>query len=85
MKIEVHISGGPDLVIPVPNAILFSPKLLNWELQISGLSSSHTIPEIPPETVKKACAAIKEYRKDHGPWEIVRVESADGQTVIITV
>lgn len=85
MKIEVHAPGGPDLTIPLPNALLFSPALLNWGLKIGSRYSGHTIPEIPPDAVKQACKAIKDYTKQVGSWELVHVESADGATVIITV
>ena len=85
MKIEVHAPGGPDLTIPLPNAMLFSPALLNFGLKIGGRYSNHTMPEIPPEAVKLACKAIKDYRKQFGPWELVHVESTDCTSVIITI
>lgn len=85
MKIEVHAPGGPELSIPLPNAMLFSPTLLNWGLEIGGHYAGRAMPDIPPEAVKLACQAIKDYRETHGPWEMVRVETGDGTTVIITV
>ena len=85
MKIEVHAPGGPDLTIPLPNAMLFSPTLLNWGLKFSSRQSQGTIPEIPPEAVKQACKAIKDYTKTVGSWELVHVESSDGARVIITI
>lgn len=84
MKIEIHAADGPDMVIPVPNAMLFSPTLLNGWLKFTR-HSEWDMPEIPPETVKQACAAIKGYTKKVGSWEIVHVESAGGDTVIITI
>jgi len=85
MKIEVHAPGGPDLTIPLPNAMLFSPTLLNWGLKFSSRQSHGTMPEIPPEAVKQACKAIKDYTKTVGSWELVHVESSDGARVIITI
>lgn len=85
MKIEVHASGGPNMTIPMPNSMLFSPTLLNWGLKFIRRQSHRTMPEIPPETVKQACAAIKNYTKKVGSWELVHVESADGTAVIITI
>lgn len=85
MTIEVHVPGGPDLTIPFPNAMLFSPTLLNFGIWIGGRYSHGAMPEIPPETVKLACKAILDHRKKFGPWELVHVESSDGTTVIITV
>ena len=85
MKIEIHAPGGPDMSIPVPNAMLFSPTLVNLWLKFGVRCSDQTVPQIPPAAVKQACRAIKAYRKKSGPWELVRVESADGATVTITV
>lgn len=84
MKIEIHAANGPDMVIPLPNAMLFSPTLLNWGLKFTKWGD-RSIPEIPPETVKLACAAIKNYTKKVGSWELVHVESAYGASVIITI
>ena len=85
MKIEVHAPGGPDLTIPLPNALLFSPALLNFGIWIGDRYSHGAMPDIPPETVKLACQAILDHRNKFGPWELVHVESADGATVIIIV
>ena len=84
MKIEVHAPDGPVLTIPLPNALLFSSALWNGLLKISSRTAKNT-KEIPPETVKQACRVIKDYTKKAGPWELVRVESADGATVIIII
>ena len=81
MKIQIHAPGAPDMTIPLPNALLFSFTLWNGVIKIN----TDKVPEIPPEVTKKACAAIKRFRKDHGPWELVHVESADGSTVSITI
>ena len=84
MKIEVHAPDGPDLTIPLPNALLFSPTLWNRLLKFSSRSKK-SIPEIPSETIHQACRVIKEYVKIAGSWELVQVESADGATGVISV
>ena len=84
MKIEVHAPGGPDMTIPLPNAMLFSPTLWNGILKFSK-HSERDLPEIPPVAVKQACQAIKDYVKQVGSWELVQVESSDGARVIITI
>ena len=85
MKIQVFPQDGPTITIPLPNAMLFTPTVLNFGLWLGDRFSHRATPKIPPETVKKVCAAIKDYRKSAGPWELVHVESADGNTVIITI
>ena len=85
MTIQVFPKDGPTITIPLPNAVLFSPTVLNFSLWLGDRFSRHSTPEIPPETVKKLCTAIKDYRKQFGSWELVHVESADGNTIIITI
>lgn len=84
MKIELHSPDAPDITIPLPNALLFSFTLWDGVIKISK-NTAENVSEIPPEVIKKVCAAIKHFRKDHGPWELVHVESADGSTVSITI
>lgn len=81
MKIEVHSPDAPDITIPLPNSLLFSFTLWNGVIKIG----TKKLPEVPPEVIKQVCAAIKHFRKDHEPWELVHVESADGSTVSITI
>lgn len=85
MNIQIKKAGEKGFAIALPNAMLFSPTLVNWTLKFTSRQSHGTMPEIPPETVKLACRAIKDYTKKVGSWELVHVESADGAKVIITI
>ena len=84
MKIEVHAPGGPDLTIPLPNELLFSPALWSGLLKFSNHGEMR-LPEFSPETANRACKVIQDYTRKVGSWELVRVESSGGATVIITV
>lgn len=85
MKITVHSSSGQNITLPFPNAMLFSPTVVKLVLKLSETKTNHTMPDIPPETVDDLCRAIKLWNKTHGEWELVHVESAGGNTVIITI
>lgn len=85
MKIHIHDPGSKNLTISLPNAMLFSPTLLNLFVKVGVLHSDHKIPDIPKDTLRQICAVIKDYSKSHGSWELVHVESASGATVIITM
>lgn len=85
MKICIHSSAGQDMTIPVPNAMLFNPTLLGLWCKFGVSRSGHGMPEIPAESVQAICCALKNYAKIHGSWELVRVESANGDTVVITI
>lgn len=84
MKIEIHTPAGPDLAIPVPNALLFSSSLWNGLLTVTKHSEKN-IPEVSSQVTKQACRVLKEYVKQYGSLELIRVETTDGTTVTITV
>ena len=41
------------------------------------------MPDIPPETLQALSQCILDIKKKHGTWELVHVESADGDLVSI--
>lgn len=85
MKILIQSPGSADITIPVPNALLFSPTLLDLCLKTGAIQSGHKTPDIPKETVRQICAVLKNYSKTHGSWTLVQVESAGGAKVTITI
>ena len=84
MKITVH-NSNKDVNIALPNSMLFSPTLLNLLIQFGISWSEHKQIQFPPEAARQICGILKEYSKQHGPLELVRVDSANGDTVIITI
>ena len=85
MNITVKKDGGKEINIDLPNALLFSPTLLNNLIKFGVSHSDHKVPTLPPETTKQICTILKEYSRHHGPLELVRVDSAGGDQVIITI
>lgn len=84
MKIAVYRSGAKPVTVTLPNAMLFSPMVLKLVLGFSS-RKGRKMPEIPPVVIDRLCAAIKTVSREKGPWELVRVDSADGGTVVITI
>lgn len=84
MNVQVKSADGKGFTLPLPNAMLFSPTVLKLLLK-SAENISVEAPKIPPETIDRICAAIKDCKRIHGSWELVHVESAEGNTVIITI
>ena len=85
MNITVRKDGGKEINISLPNALLFSPTLLNILINFGVSHLDHKIPSLPPETTKHTCTILKEYSRHHGPLELVRVDSADGDQITITI
>ena len=84
MKIHIGRNGSKDVCLALPNAMLFSPALLNLVLRLTS-RSGRQLPQIPPAAVNRLCNAVNRFSRENGPWELVRVDTADGSTVIITV
>lgn len=83
MKIEVQTPDTSNITISLPNALLFSSALWNGVLKIGN--NAENIPDIPPEVTLKACLAIKDFNKTHKNWELVHVETSDGDIITITI
>ena len=84
MKITVRPHSGKNLTLALPNAMLFSPTVLQLVLRFAS-RRERKIPEIPPAVIDRLCAAMKTVTRKYGPWELVRVDSADGDTVVIEI
>lgn len=85
MNISVHNSSNKGIHIDLPNSLLFSPTPLNLLIQFGISRSEHKQIQFPPEAARQICKILKAYSKQHGPLELVRVDSANGDTVIITI
>ncbi len=80
---KVHIrSGERAFTITLPTRLLFSRGILKFSLKI-GKRYSDAIPNIPPEAVNTLCKEIRRIKKSHSSWELVNIQSADGEKVQI--
>lgn len=83
MKIRVR-SDEHNLTMVLPTALIFSKGLLKFGLRV-GRKYSSEVPDIPPEIIDALCAEIRRIKKKHGSWELVNVQSADGEHVQIMI
>lgn len=94
MRILVK-GGGYDIHIPIPTGMIFS-KASAWAwLKIVRNASSKYVPEkvnekadaffsnISDEAVYALCSEIMRVKRKYGSWDLVEVESADGEQVLI--
>ena len=84
MKIQVKKAEGRSITIPLPNWMLFNPPVIHFGLNIA-IKYSDQIPDIPPEAIDALCREIRIIQEQYGTWELVRVESARGNSVVITI
>lgn len=66
----------------LPTRFLFSKGMLKFGLWI-GRKYSDEVPDVPPEAVDALCDEIRRIKKSYGSWELVDVQSADGERVRI--
>ena len=99
MRIKVK-GNGHSFVIPVPTGLIFSKpsawiyiKLLRKDsgraaLHIPGdvdISMTQFFSNLPEEAVYAICAEIMRIKRTHGHWELLKVHSARGEEVSVTL
>ncbi len=84
MKISIKGSGR-EKHISLPNSLMFNQGT-GW---LAGTMGKKLAPEavegISPQAVKAILAELQRVKKRHGEWTLVEVESANGETVTITL
>jgi len=81
MKIKVR-SDAQNFTLLLPTRLIFSKTILKFGLRV-GKKYSDQVPDIPPEAVNALCNEIRRIKKTHGSWELVDVQSGDGEHVQI--
>ena len=81
MKIHIR-EEDRSFTIVLPTRLIFSKTILKFGLRI-GKKYSDQVPDIPPEAVDALCDELRRIKKKHGSWELVNVQSSDGEQVQI--
>lgn len=81
MKIIIR-SEERDFSIVLPTRLLFSKAVLKYGLKV-GKRYSNAVPDIPPAAVDALCDEIRRIKKTHSAWELVNIQTADGEKVQI--
>ena len=84
MRIKV-ISKDRHLNLVLPTRLVFSPVLVRFGLRIAQKYASKGTEQISPESVAQLCAEVCKIKKQYGSYELVEVQSADGEVVSIVL
>lgn len=84
MRIKVKASGLRQFTIAVPTGMIFSPMLVQLGLRI-GRKYSAEMPDISSRDLRAICKAVKQVKRRYGRYELVTVESGQGDLVKITL
>ena len=83
MTIKIH-SDDANISLWLPTRLLFSKTILCLGLRI-GQMYVEQIPNIPPEAVGALCKEIRRIKRTRGSWELLNVETSDGEHIQITL
>lgn len=78
MKIQIK-DADHNFHLTLPTKLIFSKFVLRMVLKHSGVKG------LSPEGTDRLIAELKRIKKRHGAWELVQVQSADGENVTITL
>ena len=81
MKIQL-CGDGHKMSLVLPTRMILSKTVLHL---VSGSKyAPEVLANIPAETVESVFAELRRIKRVHGSWELVDIESSDGDSVKIT-
>lgn len=84
MRITVKAGGARRIFIAMPTGLIFSPAMVSLWLRISRKYTPE-VPNISYRDLRAICKAIKQTKRRYGCYELVTVESGQGDLVKITL
>lgn len=72
-----------DLNIVLPTRLVFSKTLVRIGMYFARKYAPETMESIPSEAVEKLLDEMHRIKKKYGSWDLVHVQSADGEEVLI--
>lgn len=84
MKIQVK-DDGHSFSIVLPTRMIFSKTVARIVNCAGRKYVSEEMEKIPPEAMEAIFAELRRVKKQYGSWELVDIQSADGDRVNITL
>lgn len=84
MRITVKANGARRIFIAVPTGLIFSPAMISLWLRISKKYAPE-VPNISYHDLRAICKAVKRVKRRYGRYELVTVESGEGDLVKIVL
>lgn len=82
MKISVQ-GGGYNINLRLPTRMIFSKTVARIANYTGRKYAGEAMDGITPEQMDALFAELRRIKKKHGSWELVDVESSDGEKVNI--
>lgn len=84
MKIQIRSNGFP-ITIPLPTNLVFSRSALRLANRLGRKYAGQELDALPPGALDALFAEIRRIKRQYGRWELVEIESADGDIVKISL
>ena len=84
MKIRIK-SEGQNLRLWLPTRLIFSETVARLGGTYGIKYAGDTMKNIPPEAIELLFAEFRRIKDKHKVWELVKIESADGSVVDISL
>lgn len=82
MKIQIRSNGFP-ITILLPTNLLFSRSALHLANRLGRKYVGQALESLPPQTLDALFAEIRRIKRQYGHWDLVEIESADGDVIKI--
>ena len=82
MRIRLH-ADGRNINLVLPTRMLFSKGSVRLMKFSARFIPDGTMEKIPMESLDVIFAELRRIKKKYGTWELVNVDSADGQKIEI--
>ena len=84
MKIRIK-SSEVNMNLVLPTRLLFGKTVVKLANTIGRRYAAAALEGISPEALELLCAELRRIKKKHGSWDLVDVQSADGDIVQIVL
>lgn len=82
MRVQVK-GNGHDINIVLPTNLVFSRATVWLANHFGRKYAEDAMKDIPPEALDALFAELRRIKRKYGSWDLVEVESSDGEKVLV--
>lgn len=81
MKVRIQEKGNRPICILLPTKLIFNARFLSFGIRLANKYAPNQIPNVDPVILENLCNEICRIKSKYGHWELINVESANGDYV----
>lgn len=82
---KIRIKGETNLTLLLPTRLLFSKRVVHLISRVAGKWVPDVVDKIPMELLEAALDELVRTKKRYGSWELLEIQSAEGEYIKITL